>query len=106
QAGLEDRVDWHWRRVFAGAALSTLIGIGAELAAPDRVGVDGRILIATRESAQDTVNQVGQQITRRNLDLQPTLTLRAGFPVRALVSRDLALDPHAPGYRGLVPDTH
>ncbi|MEL1262842.1 TrbI/VirB10 family protein [Pseudoxanthomonas putridarboris] len=91
QSGVEDRVDWHWRRIFAGAALSTLIGIGAELAAPDRVDADGRIVIATRESVQETVNQVGQQVTRRNLDLQPTLTVRAGFPVRVVVNRDLVL---------------
>lgn len=32
-AGLEDEVDWHWERIFAGAALTTLLGIGAELAA-------------------------------------------------------------------------
>ena len=93
QAGLEDRMDWHWSRIFAGAALSTLIGVGAELAAPDRVDAEGRIVIATRESVQETVNQVGQQITRRNLDVQPTLRVRAGHPVRVLVSRDLALPP-------------
>lgn len=95
QAGLEDRVDWHWRRIFAGAALSTLIGVGAELVAPDRVDADGRIVIATRESVQETVNQVGQQVTRRNLDLQPTLSVRAGFPVRVVVNHDLMLQPFA-----------
>jgi len=95
QSGLEDRVDWHWNRIFAGAALSTLIDVGAELAAPDRVDADGRIVIATRESVQETVNQVGQQVTRRNLDLQPTLTVRAGFPVRVVVNHDLMLQPFA-----------
>lgn len=95
QAGVEDAVDWHWRRIVAGAALSTLIGVGAELAAPDRSNADGRIVIATRESVQETVNQVGQQVTGRNLDLQPTLTVRAGFPVRVMVSRDLVLRPFA-----------
>lgn len=94
QAGLEDRVDWHWGRISAGAALSTLISVGAELAAPDRVDADGRILIATRESVQETVSQAGQQVTRRNLDLQPTLTVRAGYPVRAIVSRDLVLEAY------------
>jgi type IV secretion system protein VirB10 len=93
QAGLEDRVDWHPGRLFAGAALSTLIGVGAELAAPDSADADGRIVVATRDSAQETVNQVGQQITRRNLDLQPTLTVSAGYPVRVVVNRDLVLTP-------------
>ena len=94
QVGVEDAVDWHWRQIVAGAALSTLIGVGAELAAPNRTNADGLIVIATRESVQDTVNQVGQQITRRNLDLQPTLTVRAGFPVYVMVSQDLALGPY------------
>lgn len=93
QAGVEDAVDWHWRRIVAGAALSTLIGVGAELAAPDRTDADGRIVIATRESMQDTANQVGQQITRHNLDLQPTLTVRAGYILRVIVHRDLVFDP-------------
>ena len=85
----------HWHRIVVGAALSTLIGVGAELAAPDRNDANDRIVIATRESVQETVNQVGQQVTRRNVDLQPTLTVRAGFPVRVMVSRDLVLRPFA-----------
>lgn len=28
-AGLEDDVDWHWGRIVAGAALTTLLGVGA-----------------------------------------------------------------------------
>ncbi|MEB0284894.1 TrbI/VirB10 family protein, partial [Sphingomonas sp. 10B4] len=52
-AGLEDGVDWHWDRILAGAALSTLLGVGAELAAPDRTGSDSKIIIATRQSGQD-----------------------------------------------------
>ena len=32
--GLEDDVDYHWRRIVAGAMLTTLLGVGAELAAP------------------------------------------------------------------------
>ena len=87
-AGLEDQVDAHWKDVLIGAALSTLIGIGAELAAPDS-RADDRVIVATRQSAQDTVNQVGQQVTRRGLEVRPTLTVRPGFPIRIIVSRDL-----------------
>ena len=87
-AGLEDQVDAHWKDVLIGAALSTLIGIGAELAAPDS-RADDRVIVATRQSAQDTVNQVGQQVTRRGLEVRPTLIVRPGFPIRVIVSRDL-----------------
>lgn len=72
-AGLEDGVDWHWDRIFAGAALTTLLGVGAELAAPDNRNGD-RVIIAGRDSLQDSVNQAGQEMARRNLNIQPTST--------------------------------
>lgn len=94
-AGVQDGVDWHWDRIFAGAAVSTLIGVGAELAAPDQTE-DGRVVIATRESVQDTVNQVGQELTKHNLNIQPTLTARPGLPLRVIVNKDLVLRPYQP----------
>lgn len=95
-AGLEDGVDWHWDRVFAGAALTTLLGIGAELAAPENRQDGDRIIIAGRDGLQDSVNQVGQEMTRRNMNIQPTLTERPGLPVRIIVNRDLVLRPYQP----------
>lgn len=77
-AGLEDGVDWHWDRIFAGAALTTLLGIGAELAAPENRQDGNRVVIAGRDSVQDSVNQIGQEMTRRNMSIQPTLTERPG----------------------------
>ena len=95
-AGLEDGVDWHWDRLFAGAALTTLLGVGAELAAPENRQDGDRVIIAGRDSAQDSINQVGQEVTRRNLNIQPTLTSRPGLPVRLIVNRDLVLRPYQP----------
>ena len=95
-AGLEDDVDWHWDRIFAGAALTTLLGIGAELAAPENRQDGDRVIIAGRDSAQDSINQVGQEMTRRNMNIQPTLTERPGLPVRIIVNRDLVLRPYQP----------
>lgn len=98
KAGLEDGVDWHWDRVMAGAALTTLLGIGAELAAPENRNDGDRVVIAGRESLQDSVSRAGQELTRRNLDIQPTLTLRPGLPVRVIVNRDLELRPYQPRF--------
>ena len=95
-AGLEDDVDWHWNRIVAGAVLTTLLGVGAELAAPESRQDGNRIVIAGRDSAQDSINQVGQKITRRNMNIQPTLTTRPGLPVRIIVNRDLVLRPYQP----------
>jgi type IV secretion system protein VirB10 len=88
-AGLEDQVDYHWDRLFTAAALSTLLGVGSELGASD-----SNIIRALRRGSSDTLNQAGQQVVRRNLNVQPTLTIRPGFPVRVIVNRDLVLSPY------------
>lgn len=93
-AGLEDEVDHHWTRLVGAAALSTLLGVGAELGATDN---DSAILTALRRGSSDSLNQAGQQIVRRNLNIQPTLTIRPGFPVRVIVNRDLVLAPYRTG---------
>ena len=95
-SGLEDDVDWHWKRIVAGSVLTTLLGVGAELAAPENRQDGNRIVIAGRDSAQDSINQIGQEITRRNMNIQPTLTERPGLPVRIIVNRDLVLRPYQP----------
>jgi type IV secretion system protein VirB10 len=95
-SGLEDGVDYHWNRIVAGAVLTTMLGVGAELAAPENRQDGNRIVIAGRDSAQDSVNQVGQEMTRRNMNIQPTLTERPGLPVRIIVNRDLVLRPYQP----------
>ena len=92
-AGLEDQVDYHWGRIFAGAAISTLLGINAQLVAQNQS--NGSLIVATRDSAQDSVNQTGQQLTRKNLEVQPTLKVRPGFELRVMVRRDLILKPVA-----------
>ncbi|MET3794309.1 TrbI/VirB10 family protein [Aquamicrobium terrae] len=89
-AGLQDGVDYHWWDLAKAAGLSTLLSIGSELA----VDNDDRLLRAIRNGAQDTINDAGQQIIRRQLNIAPTLTIRPGFPVRVIVTRDLVLEPY------------
>ncbi|KOX56331.1 conjugal transfer protein TraI [Streptomyces purpurogeneiscleroticus] len=89
-AGLQDGIDYHWWELAKAAGLSTLLSIGAELATND----DDRLIQAIRNGGQDTINDAGQQIVRRQLNVAPTLTIRPGFPVRVIVTRDLVLEPH------------
>lgn len=89
-AGLEDGVDYHWWDLAKAAGLSTLLSVGAELAVSD----EDRLLQAIRNGGQDTINDAGQQIIRRQLNVAPTLTIRPGFPVRVIVTRDLVLEPY------------
>ena len=89
-AGLEDGVDYHWWDLMRAAGLSTLLAVGAELATSD----EDRLIRAIRDGAQETINQAGQQIIQRQLQVAPTLTVRPGFPVRVIVTRDLVLEPY------------
>lgn len=89
-AGLEDGVDYHWWDLAKAAGLSTLLSVGAELAVDD----EDRLLRAIRNGGQDTINDAGQQIIRRQLNVAPTLTIRPGFPVRIVITRDLVLEPY------------
>lgn len=89
-AGLEDGVDHHWGDLAKAAGLATLLAFTAELATDD----DDRLLQALQDGALDTVNDTGQQIVQRQLAVAPTLTIRPGFPLRVIVSRDLVLEPY------------
>ena len=94
-AGLEDRVDNHWGELFKAAALSTFLAVGTEFGAGSGTnGNNSAIIQALRQGASDSLNQTGQQVVRRSLNIQPTLTVRPGFPVRILVNRDLILVPY------------
>ena len=94
-SGLEDEVDNHWTELVKAALLSTLLGVGAELGSGADTGSNTNILQALRLGAANSLNQTGQQVVRRNLNIQPTLTVRPGFAVRVMVNRDLVLEPYS-----------
>ncbi|OYX52736.1 MAG: conjugal transfer protein TraI [Sphingomonas sp. 32-66-10] len=88
-AGLQDRINQHWGNLLKAAAVSTLLSVGAELGADS----DDDLTRALRRGSQDTINQTGQQIVRRQLNVQPTLTIRPGHPLHVIITRDLILEP-------------
>jgi type IV secretion system protein TrbI len=92
-AGLEDEVDYHWGMLFKAAVLSTILSVGAETGASNN---DNAIVQALRQGASDSISQTGRQIVQRSLNVQPTITIRPGFPIRVMVTHDLILEP----YRG------
>ena len=89
-AGLEDKVDFHEWRLLKGIALSTLLGIGSELSLGSE---DSDLVRAVERSVQRDGARAGDQLVSRNLEVQPTLTIRPGWPVRAMIHKDLVLKP-------------
>jgi type IV secretion system protein TrbI len=93
-SGLEDEVDNHWVALFKAALLSTLLGVGSELGSTTGTGSNSDVISALRRGSSDSLNQTGQKVVQQNLNIQPTLTVRPGFPVRVIVNRDLVLEPY------------
>ncbi len=90
-AGLEDEVDNHWGMLFEAAALSTILSVGSEAGTSDS---ENNLAQAIRQGASQSVNQTGEQVVGRSLNVQPTITIRPGFPVNVLVTRDFVLEPY------------
>ena len=91
-AGLADKVDFHNWQLLQGAVISTLLGVGSDLT----FSGESDLVRAIRESTQQNVARAGDQLTSRNLSIQPTITIRPGAAVRLVVHRDLILTPWKP----------
>lgn len=87
-AGLQDRTNYHWGSTLKAALVSTLLGVGTEFATDG----DDRLTRALRYGTQNTINQSGQQLVQREINVSPTLTVRPGYPLRVIVTRDLVLE--------------
>jgi type IV secretion system protein TrbI len=93
-AGLEDNVDPHSWQILKGIGLATVFGISSELT----LGNSGDTVVqALRQSIQTNTNQAGQRMVERELDVQPTITVRPGWPLRVIVTKDLILKPYRDG---------
>ena len=89
RSGLQDRVDQHWGGMLRAALISTLLSVGTEVGAAD----DDELIRALRRGGSDSIARTGQDLVRRQMNVQPTLTIRPGFQLRVIVTRDLVLEP-------------
>ena len=85
-AGLEDGVDFHTWQILKGVGLATLLGVGTQLSIG---GNQNDLVSAIRQSAFQNIDRASQNVVQRMLDIQPTLTIRPGFPLRVIVHKDL-----------------
>ena len=90
-AGLKDSVDFHTWSLLKGVGLSTVLGLTAAGADSG----DSDLVKAFREATRETANQAGQRMVDKTLNVQPTLTVRPGWPLRVIVHKDLTLQPYA-----------
>ncbi|MBS0513898.1 MAG: TrbI/VirB10 family protein [Proteobacteria bacterium] len=96
-AGVSDQVDNHWWRLAKGVVLGSILGAAAQQSYGGGLSAANPSLgqLAAAGAAQN-INNAGQQIVQKNLQVQPTLVIRPGQRVAVFVTKDIALPP----YRG------
>ena len=88
-AGYADKVDNHWGRLIGGVVLSSLL---AGTAQSSNKGDDFNSQFTHNIGSE--INRVGQRITRKNLDIQPTIKIRPGYSINVMVNKDMILKPY------------
>jgi type IV secretory pathway VirB10-like protein len=94
-SGLHDRTDDHFWQLAKGIVLSTIFSVGAASAQDAGTRSSGGLVVNSAGSGiSNEAQQVGQRITERDLNRQPTITVRAGWPLRVIVNKDMILAPY------------
>jgi type IV secretion system protein TrbI len=107
-AGVKDKVNHHWGRVFGSVILSSVLSVGARVSA-GTISSDQGISPGEQFAleAGGNFNQVGQDLVRKNLNMQPTLEIRPGFAMNILVHKDMVMRPYdASQDQGVFPSRH
>jgi len=102
-AGLRDKVDRHYRRLIGFSVLTSMFT--AAFSISQRQNQTALAYPTAGQTAASAVgqelSQTGAQITRRNLNVQPTIKVPAGYRFNVRVNRDILFEtPYAPVPRG------
>jgi type IV secretion system protein VirB10 len=98
-SGFRDKVDHHYKRLVGFAILTSLFAAASEISQNQN-----RSLLTYPSPAQTAGSAVGQQaselgaqVTRHNLNVQPTIKIPVGYRFNVRVNRDILFDsPYAP----------
>lgn len=97
ESGVSGNIDNHWMRILGAATLSTILSVGAGVAADDRSNDNGSYRSATQNAilgGAGSIAQTGASLTDRAMDIQPTLTIPPGFEFNIIVQKDMVLEPY------------
>ena len=93
-AGLTGDVDAHLGRIVVASLISAVLGVAANESEDE--DEDARLSQSIGDAAAQQAAQTGSRIVDRELNVRPTLRVRAGARVRVLVSQDIQLRPYPP----------
>lgn len=93
RSGLSDQIDNHFWRIWGSALMTSLLGVGVQLAQPQNVGSQNTPTAQQSAAAAvaNSLNETGTQILRKNMNIQPTLEIRPGYTFHVMVNKTLIL---------------
>ncbi len=98
-AGFRDQVNNHWGRILSGALLTSVFAAGIEVSQ----GTNSSVLQSQSvgqtvgQAVGQQVGQLGTEVTRRNLNIQPTVVVRPGYRFFVRVEKDILFSgPYGP----------
>ena len=108
-AGLRDKVDNHYQRLFGFAVLTSLFdaALAVTQSRQQSVLLSPSPTQETESAAGREVSQLGAQTARKNLNVQPTIKIPPGYKFNVRVNRDILFEePYRPvqplGSNGLI----
>ena len=108
-SGFSDEVDNHWGQLIGAAALTTVFNVPAVAAqysqnqaqaynpstgTYNNPGIGTTFGNAALQSAGEGVSKVGNKVTERAMNIQPTITIHDGYRFSVLVTKDIVLPPY------------
>ena len=108
-SGFSDEIDNHWGQLIGAAALTTVFNVPAVAAqysqnqaqsydpttgTYNNPGIATTFGNAALQSAGEGVSQVGNKVTERAMNVQPTITIHNGYRFSVLVTKDIVLPPY------------
>ncbi len=98
-AGFHDRVDNHFWTMFDNALLMSVFSAGIQISqGGQNAGANG---VNTQQSISAGLGQqlgeLGQEMARRNIRIQPTLEIRPGYRFTVMVTKDIVIRPWRKG---------
>ena len=91
-AGLTGHVNNHYLRLLTGVVMGSLIGASAQIATGANSQNPSFAALAVQGAGQN-INEAGQEITRKNLSIQPTIEVPPGARLNIFATKDLILPP-------------
>jgi len=99
ESGIQDKANHHILGLAAALATATLVSFGPSLALDiSQNGNTGSTNIYTNpaQTLGQSVNNIGQEFVSKELNQPNTITIRAGWPLRVMVNKDMILEPYTP----------